>query len=148
MDLKKITAIIRSSQLEELETCLKGADIPGISVDRVKGYGEYANFFASDWTSTYARIEIIADGRQARRIIGAITDVVHTGTRGDGIVYVTPVEQLLRIRDRHTARSGQTCPRCRAGARLRRRQPGGGHTHVSSRGAQARRHPGEGATHR
>ena len=108
-------------QLEELEERFKGPDLPGITVDHVHGYGEYANFFAKDWMSRYARVEIVADVRQARRIVDVITDVVHTGTRGDGIVYVVPVEQLHRIRDRHTARSAQTCPRCRANARLRRR---------------------------
>ena len=102
MELKKITAIIRSDQLEALENRFKGPDLPGITVDHVQGYGEYANFFAKDWMSRYARVEI-------------------TGTRGDGFVYVVPVEQLQRIRDRHTARSTQTCPRCRANARLRRR---------------------------
>jgi nitrogen regulatory protein P-II 1 len=121
MELKKITAIVRSDQLEELEERFKGPDLPGITVDHVHGYGEYANFFAKDWMSRYARVEIVADARQARRLVDVITDVVHTGTRGDGIVYVVPIEQLHRIRDRHTARSAQTCPRCRASARLRRR---------------------------
>ena len=120
MELKKITAIIRSDQLEALENRFKGPDLPGITVDHVQGYGEYANFFAKDWMSRYARAEIVADERQSRRIVDAITDVVHTGTPGDGIVYVVPVEKLQRIRDRHTDRSTQTCPRCRANARLRR----------------------------
>jgi hypothetical protein len=63
---------------------------------------------------------------------------VHTGTRGDGIVYVVPVEQLHRIRDRHTARSAQTCPRCRANARLRRRAQGNATARTRrSRGAAA-----------
>jgi nitrogen regulatory protein P-II 1 len=121
MELKKITAIVRSDQLEEIEERFKGPDLPGITVDHVRGYGEYANFFAKDWMSRYARVEIVADERQARQIVDAIAEVVHTGSRGDGIVYVVPVEQLHRIRDRHTARSAQTCPRCRASTRLRRR---------------------------
>jgi nitrogen regulatory protein PII len=44
MELKKITAIIRSDQLEDVEHRLKGPGIPGISVDHVKGYGAYVNF--------------------------------------------------------------------------------------------------------
>jgi len=122
MELKKITAIIRSDQLEDLEERLKGPGVPGVTVEHVKGYGEYANFFARDWMSRYARLEIVTDERQASNIVKAIAEVVHTGTPGDGIVYVVPVEQLHRIRDRHTARSAQTCPRCRASARLRRRR--------------------------
>jgi nitrogen regulatory protein PII len=122
MDLKKITAIIRSDQLEDVENRLRGPDVPGITVDQVKGYGEYANFFARDWMSRCARIEIVADGRQARRIANVIMDVVHTGARGDGIVYITPVEEVYRIRDRHASRSTATCPRCRAVLRLRERR--------------------------
>ncbi len=134
MELKKITAIVRSDQPEELEERFKGPDLPGITVDHVRGYGEYANFFAKDWMSRYARVEIVADARQARRIVDVIADVVHTGTRGDGIVYVVPVERLHRIRDRHTARSAQTCPRCRASTRLRRRT----RTKVVTRSARSR----------
>lgn len=125
MELKTITAIIRSDRLEAVENRLKGPDTPGITVDHVKGYGEYANFFTRDWMSRYARIEIIAEARRARSIVKAIVEVVHTGTPGDGIVYVVPVEQLERIRDQHTVRSSRTrCPRCRASlrARLRKRK--------------------------
>ncbi len=123
MELKKITAIVRSEQLKNVENRLKGPDVPGITVDHVKGYGEYVNFFARDWMSRHARIEIIADTRLARSIVKAIAEVVHTGTAGDGIVYVTPVEQVLRIRDQHTVRSSRTrCPRCRAMLRSRLRK--------------------------
>ena len=133
MELKKITAIVRSDQLEELEERFKGPDLPGITVDHVRGYGEYANFFAKDWMSRYARVEIVAEAQQARRIVDAISDVVHTGTRGDGIVYVVPVEQLHRVRDHHVARSTQACPRCRAKARLRRRTRANTSTAMSTR---------------
>lgn len=121
MGLKKITAIIRSGRLKDVEERLKGPDIPGITVDHVKGWGEYADYFASDWMSSYARIEIVADDRRTAWIIDAISEVVHTGIPGDGIVYVVPVEQLHRIRDRHIARSERThCPTCLASRRLRR----------------------------
>lgn len=123
MELKKITAIIRSDQLEDVKKRLKGSSVPGITVDHVKGYGEYANYIALDWMSRYARIEIVADKRQAPRIVDAITEVVHTGTAGDGFVYVVPVEQVYRLRDRHIVRSTDTsCPHCRASARLRQQK--------------------------
>lgn len=123
MELKKITAIVRCDQLEDVENRLKGPIIPGITVDHVKGYGEYANFMARDWMSRYARIEIVVEKRRAQRIIDAIVGVVHTGTPGDGIVYVVPIEEVTRIRDRHRVRALESpCPRCRASVRLRRGQ--------------------------
>ncbi len=113
MELKKITAIIRSDLLEEVENRLKGPIIPGITVDHVKGYGEDANFLERDWMSRYARVEIVVDERRVAEIVDAIVEVAHTGTPGDGIVYVVPVDQLERIRDRHQERSASPCPGCR-----------------------------------
>ena len=46
MELRKVTAIIRSSVLEEVEERLRGIGVRGISVTKVKGFGEYANFYS------------------------------------------------------------------------------------------------------
>lgn len=135
MELKKITAIVRSDQLEDVENRLKGPTIPGISVDHVKGYGEYANFFTRDWMSRYARLEIVTDARHAQAIVDAIMDVAHTGTKGDGMICVLPVDQVYRIRDGHHERSASPCPRCRAAARVRQRRH---RASVSSKKARVR----------
>lgn len=127
MELKKITAIVPADRLEDVENGLKGLT-PGLSVDHVKGYGEYANFFTRDWTSRHARIEIVAEGAKAKRIVDAILQIAHTGAEGDGIVYVVPIEETYRIRDQHREHSTASCPTCRANAKLRRqkrRQPAG-----------------------
>ena len=100
MQLTHVMAIVRTDVLEDVECQLRHLGIPGMTVTRVQGFGEYANFFTPDWLSTHARIEIFADAGRADRIVDSIMHAAHTGTPGDGIVAVLPVEKLYRIRDR------------------------------------------------
>ncbi|MDZ4142468.1 MAG: P-II family nitrogen regulator [Methylotenera sp.] len=98
MQFRKITAIIRSEALEKVEQRLQKLGVPGISVTRVKGYGEYANFYTHDWMATNARIEIFSTAKRAEEIARAIMEVANSGTPGDGIVAVLPVEKIYNIR--------------------------------------------------
>ena len=100
MEIKKIVAIVRTDALKDVEDRLRAIGAPGITVDRVKGFGESANFFTPDWMSAYARVEVFTDVVQTQEIVDAIIQAAHTGTGGDGIVSVLPVERLYRIRDR------------------------------------------------
>ena len=95
---RKVTAIVRVDRLEQVEKALQDLRVSGVSVSRVKGYGEYTDFFARDWMSPYARIEIFTSEEHAERISGTILRAASTGTRGDGIVAVEAVESVLRIR--------------------------------------------------
>ena len=99
MELKKIVAIVRSGTLEDVEASLRRLGVPGITVDRVKGFGEDANYLTPDWMSGYARIEVFTDESQAPEIIDTILAAAHTGTAGDGIAAVLPVDHVYRIRD-------------------------------------------------
>ena len=98
MDYRKITAIVRSDTLEHVEMRLKAIGIDGISVTKVKGFGEYSNFYSRDWLVTHARIEIFALHEQAESIAEVIIEAAHSGTAGDGLVAILPVERLYRIR--------------------------------------------------
>lgn len=99
MDARKVTAIVRSALLERVERRLQDAGVPGLTVTRVKGFGEYANAFRHDWESSHARIEIFTTDRaRAHDIARMIMAEAHTGGAGDGIVVVLPVETIYRIR--------------------------------------------------
>lgn len=95
---KKITAIIRKGRLEAVEHALQELGIPGITVTRVKGYGEYADFFSNNWMVSHARIEIFIRAERAEEVANAILEAAHTGLAGDGIVAVLPVETVRRVR--------------------------------------------------
>jgi nitrogen regulatory protein P-II 1 len=98
MEWKTIIAIIRTDKLEAVESCLKGINVRGISVTKGKGYGEYANFFTSDWYVTHARLEIYCEASRTDEIANTIIEAAHTGVAGDGMVTVLPVEKIYRIR--------------------------------------------------
>jgi nitrogen regulatory protein P-II 1 len=107
VQLRKVTAIVRVDVLERVERRLQELRVPGVSVMKGKGYGEYENFFARDWMTEHARIEIFLRRERADEVARAIVDAAHTGGAGDGIVVVLPVESIYRIRSRDVATSDE-----------------------------------------
>ncbi len=97
-EFRKVTAIVRASVLERVERRLHDQCVPGLSVTKVKGYGEYANFFARDWLVEHVRIEIFVTRERAEAIAQTIVTAARTGDPGDGIVAVLPVEALYHVR--------------------------------------------------
>lgn len=103
MVLKKITAVVRTKILETLERRLQKIGVTGITVTQCKGYGEYESHVKFTWSWPHARIEIYCDSSKAEAIIQTIMEGAHTGTTGDGIVAVEPVDALYRIRTKAEA---------------------------------------------
>jgi nitrogen regulatory protein P-II 1 len=101
MALKQIVAIIRPSRLESVESRLLRLGVAGITVTRTKGFGEYADFLvATEGTFPSVRIDIFIDETHTQHVVDAIIEAAHTGTPGDGIVAILPVDRLYRIRSR------------------------------------------------
>lgn len=100
MEFRKVTAIVRPDKLEAVESALQALGVPGLSVSKVKGYGEYANFYTPDWTCTHVRVEVFIGQHRADGVAQAIMDAAHSGIVGDGIVAVLPVESVYHIRTR------------------------------------------------
>lgn len=105
--LHKVTAIVRSTVLERAEARLQAIHVPGISVTKVKGDGEYANFYTADGSCEHARIEIYCRHECADEIARAIVDSAHTGLEGDGLVAVLPIESIYRVRTGNVATSDE-----------------------------------------
>ena len=100
MEYRKVIAIVRADCLEKVEQALQALAVPGVSVSKVKGYGEYRDFYERDWMSGHARIEIFTPQPRALAIAEAIMEASHTGLPGDGIVAIQPVETLFHIESR------------------------------------------------
>lgn len=100
MELKKIVAIVRTQVLGDVEDRLVAMRVKGISVTRVKGYGEYSTFINPDWRFTHARIEIYTEQSMVDSIVEAILETAHVGMPGDGVVAVSTLERLYRIRSK------------------------------------------------
>ena len=98
MEFRKVTAIIRIERADQVAEKLKSIGVPGMSCTHVKGYGEYANFYSSDWRVEHARFELFVHMSRAGEIAKAIMDAARTGVSGDGIVAVLPVEHLYHVK--------------------------------------------------
>ncbi len=107
MDLSVVIAIIRRQTLEAVEQGLSEIGVRGISVSKVKGYGEYHNFFSEDWMVESIRLEIFTRKDKVDAITAAIMKSAHTGSPGDGIVAVYPIEKFYNIRLRSEAAPDQ-----------------------------------------
>lgn len=114
-ELRKVTAIVRSDLLERVERRLQELRAPGITVTKVRGYGEYENFFARDRMTQHSRVEIFLRRERAEDVARAIVEAAHTGGAGDGLVAVLP--DMHRVRRAHSA---DLPPGSRAALRQRR----------------------------
>lgn len=107
MDLSVIIAIIRRDRLENVEQGLREMGVRGITVSKVKGYGNYHNFFAQDWMVESVRLEIFTRKDKVDAIAAAIMKTAHTGSPGDGVVVAYPIEKFFNIRLRSEATPDQ-----------------------------------------
>jgi len=102
MTFKHIVAILRPNVLQAVEDSLVHLGVPGITVTRTKGFGEYTDF-AAGARSTFSSVcvEIFVEEEQVQPIVETIMNAAHTGTPGEGLVAVLPVDKLYWVRTRH-----------------------------------------------
>jgi len=107
--MKKIEAIIKPFKLEDVKDALAEAGITGMTVTDVKGYGRQqghselyrgAEYIVDFLAKT--KIELAVKEEDVDNIIKLITDAARTGKIGDGKIFVTPIEQIIRIRTGET----------------------------------------------
>jgi len=103
--MKKIEAIIKPFKLEEVKDALSELGIEGMTVSEVKGFGRQKGhteiYRGSEYTVDFLpkiKIELVVADNQAETAIGAIVKAAKTGKIGDGKVFVSGVEQAIRIR--------------------------------------------------
>lgn len=111
MEIRAVVAYIRRNKLEDVEKRLQEIGVERIDVSKVKGYGEYHDFFARDWMVEAVRVEILTRRDEVDAIAAAIMDAAHTGVPGDGVVAVVPVEKFYLIRTRSEATPDEFWPR-------------------------------------
>ncbi len=111
MDARLVIANIRSEKLEQVEKTLERMGVERMNVSRVKGFGEYHNFFASNWLAREVRVEVYTKKEEAQAVVSAIMEAAHTGVPGDGVVAVVPIEKLYLIRTKSEATAETFWPR-------------------------------------
>ena len=104
--MKRIDAIIQPHMFEHvIEALERDADLPGITVSDVRGWGrtrvhgEAEGPAEARWAfARRVRIEVVVSDDSAERVVAAITASAHTGHPGDGKIFVSPIEDVVRIR--------------------------------------------------
>jgi nitrogen regulatory protein P-II 1 len=114
MDIKAVVAFIRRDKLEDVERRLREIGVERINVYKVKGYGEYHDFFTRDWMVEEVRVDIFTRADEVEAVVAAIMDAAHTGLPGDGVIAVIPIEKFYLIRTRSEATPAEFWPRAAA----------------------------------
>lgn len=98
-----IIANFRRGRLDEVEKKLERMGVERLNVSKVKGFGEYHNYFAHNWLEDEVRVEIFTKTHRVDSIVSAIMDAACTQCAGDGVVAVMPIHKLYLIRGRSEA---------------------------------------------
>ena len=104
--MKLITAIIKPFKLDDVKEALKGAGVTGMTISEAKGFGRQGGhtelYRGAEYNVDFLpkiRLEmIVADREDADRVMEVLATAARTGKIGDGKVWITEVEALLRIR--------------------------------------------------
>jgi nitrogen regulatory protein P-II 1 len=103
--MKKVEAIIRPFKLDEVKIALVNAGIVGMTVSEVRGFGrqkgQTERYRGSEYTVEFLqklKIEIVIDDDQVDAVVDKIVNAARTGEIGDGKIFISPVDQIVRIR--------------------------------------------------
>jgi nitrogen regulatory protein P-II 1 len=103
--MKLITAIVKPAKVDEIKQALQAAGVHGMTVSETRGFGRQKGhteiYRGAEYTVDFipkVRIEVLADDAEANEILNLIVDTASTGSIGDGKVWVTPVETVVRVR--------------------------------------------------
>lgn len=103
--MKKIDAIIREERLPMVLADLREKGYPGITISSVKGHGRQKGikqvYREVEYTVEFVpktRIELIVDDESVEKLVDSICEHARTGAVGDGKIWVTPVEKMVRVR--------------------------------------------------
>ena len=109
--MKKIEAVVKPFKLDEVREALSGIGVQGITVTEVKGFGRQKGhtelYRGAEYVVDFlpkVKIEAAVDDSIVERVIEAVENSARTGKIGDGKIFVTAVDQVVRIR---TGESGE-----------------------------------------
>jgi nitrogen regulatory protein P-II 1 len=103
--MKLVTAIVKPFTLEDVKGALEQIGVLGMTVSEVQGYGRQKGhtevYRGAEYSVDFVpkiRIEVVVDEAQVDKTIDALVEAARTGKIGDGKVWVTPVETVVRVR--------------------------------------------------
>jgi len=103
--MKKIEAIIRPFKLEDVKIALVNSGIVGMTVSEVRGFGrqkgQVERYRGSEFTVEFLqklKVEVVVEDEKVNSVIDAIAEAAKTGEIGDGKIFVTSIDSVVRIR--------------------------------------------------
>jgi nitrogen regulatory protein P-II 1 len=103
--MKLVTAIVKPFVLEDVKGALEQIGVLGMTVSEVQGYGRQKGhtevYRGAEYSVDFVpkvRVEVVADDTLADKVVDAVVEAARTGKIGDGKVWVTPVETVVRVR--------------------------------------------------
>ena len=103
--MKLVTAVIKPHKWEDVREALETFGVTGMTVSEVSGYGRQKGHTEVYRGAEYAvdfvpkvRVEVVADDALADKVVDAVVEAARTGKIGDGKVWVSPVETVVRVR--------------------------------------------------
>jgi nitrogen regulatory protein P-II 1 len=103
--VRLVTAIVKPFKLEDVKAALEAVGVQGMTVSEVQGFGRQRGhtevYRGAEYTVDFVpkvRIEVLTDDADAGRVIDAIVGAAQSGSIGDGKVWSTPVDEVVRVR--------------------------------------------------
>jgi len=107
--MKLVIAVIKPFKLDEVREALSAAGVQGMTVSEVKGFGRQKGqteiYRGAEYTTNMVpkiKIEVVTDDAQAALVVETIQQAAHTGSIGDGKIFVADIGQAVRIRTGET----------------------------------------------
>ena len=107
--MKLITAVVKPFKLDDVREALADVGVQGITVSEVKGFGRQKGhtelYRGAEYVVDFlpkVKLEIAIDDDQVDTVVEAITKSAHTGKIGDGKIFITSLEEVIRIRTGET----------------------------------------------
>ena len=103
--MRLVTAVVKPFKLDDVKTALEGIGVQGMTVSEVQGFGRQRGhtevYRGAEYTVAFVpkvRVEVLVDDADAARVVDTIVAAAGTGSIGDGKVWSTPVDEVVRVR--------------------------------------------------
>ena len=103
--MRLVTAVVKPFKLDDVKTALEAIGVQGMTVSEVQGFGRQRGhtevYRGAEYTVSFVpkvRVEVLADDADAPRVVDTIVAAASTGSIGDGKVWSTPVDEVVRVR--------------------------------------------------
>lgn len=107
--MKLITAVVKPFKLDDVRTALSEVGVQGMTVTEVKGFGRQKGhtelYRGAEYVVDFlpkVKLELAVDDSMVEQAVEAISKAAHTGKIGDGKIFITPLEEIIRIRTGET----------------------------------------------